>query len=63
VPDCANEINPSASIVVGSATQKRKIKTRYTVEELLEQTDFEALADDEDLNAWLNAKPVGREIL
>jgi predicted HTH domain antitoxin len=47
----------------GVATQKRQIEARYTIDDLLEQTDFDALADDENLNAWLNAKPVGREIL
>ena len=52
-----------ASVRAESATQKRRIEARYTIDELLEHTDFEALADDENLNAWLNAKPVGREIL
>ena len=45
-----------------SAAQKIRIKARQTIDELLEQTDFKALADDEDLNAWLNIKPAGREI-
>ena len=45
------------------AAQKSSINARHTIDELLEQTDFEALADDEDLNVWLNIKPVGREIL
>ena len=52
-----------ASVQTKSATQKRRIEARYTIDELLEHTDLEALADDENLNAWLNAKPVGREIL
>jgi len=47
----------------GPVTKKRVIKTRHTIDELLERTDFEALADDENLDAWLKAKPVGREIL
>jgi len=47
----------------GPVTQKRVIKTRHTIDELLELTDFEALADDENLEAWLRAKSVGREIL
>jgi hypothetical protein len=43
------------------ATPKRTIKARHTIDELMEQTDFEVLAGDENLNDWLKAKPVGRE--
>lgn len=41
---------------------KIKFKPKYTHKELLENTDFDALNNCEDAQAWLNMKPMGREI-
>ena len=39
-----------------------RTRPSYTLEELLAQCDETAPADDED-RAWLDAKPVGKELL
>lgn len=40
----------------------KKLKPRYTLEELLAQCEETIPIDDED-RQWLDSKPVGREIL
>jgi hypothetical protein len=59
-----DEAEPEERALLASVRASIKYRLQgFTIDELLEQTDFEALADDENLNAWLNAKPIGREIL
>ena len=46
--------------VVDGALQLRPVKPRYTLAQLLAQTDFQAAARDD---AWLDNAPVGGELL
>ena len=41
---------------------KRKGAKKYDINELLANTDFEALKADKDLQDWENISPVGKEV-
>ncbi|EOA8954975.1 hypothetical protein [Vibrio campbellii] len=42
---------------------KNNKSKKYKLEELVQNTDFEAQRNDPVLQEWMNAKPVGRERL
>ena len=48
--------------LVYEAKARRRRRSKYTLEELLAQCDFSQPYSEEEL-AWLNAPPVGREVL
>jgi len=41
----------------------RAYKPKYKLEELVQNTDFEAQRNDPELHEWMNSKPVGKERL
>jgi antitoxin ChpS len=49
-------------VIYEAMSEKRVRRSKYTLEELLAQCDFEQPYSEEE-RAWLDAPPVGREIL